>query len=161
MSTATLPQIWSYGHPLDMTESEFGLLRDSSDAATDFVELRRRFEIDGYLYMKGYLDRDQVLDARASLTDGLAAAGVLDGSYPRIDGVCKPGSGYVFKPELTNNNPRIQNLLYSGRLPDFYRQFRAKTSAITTSLGSAPSAPAKAPILTATSPTWAGARTNT
>ena len=115
MSTATLPQIWSFGHPLDTSEDKFGILRDSSDAATDFAELRRRFDTDGYLYMKGYLDREQVLDARASLTDGLAEAGVLAENYPRIDGVCKPGSGYVFKPELTNNNAKIQDLLYSGR----------------------------------------------
>ena len=123
MSTATLPQIWSFGHPLDTSEDKFGILRDSSDAATDFAELRRRFDTDGYLYMKGYLDREQVLDARASLTDGLAEAGVLDENFPRIDGICKPGSGYVFKPELTNNNAKIQDLLYSGRLPEFYRQF--------------------------------------
>lgn len=126
MSTATLPQIWSYGHQLDTSDEKFGLLHDSSDAETDFVELRRRFETDGYLYMKGYLDRQQVLNARASLTDGLADAGVLDENYPRIDGICKPGSGYVFKPELTNNNPKIQELLYAGRLPDFYRQFYAE-----------------------------------
>ena len=124
MSTATaLPQIYSYGHALDMDDGKFGLLRDSSDAAEDFPELRLRFAADGYLYMKGYLDRDEVLTARASLTDGLAAAGVLDPTYPTIEGVCKPGSGYVFKPELTNNNPAVQNLLYAGRLPDFYRQF--------------------------------------
>jgi hypothetical protein len=123
MSTATLPQIWSFGHPLDTSEDKFGILRDSSDAATDFAELRRRFDTDGYLYMKGYLDREQVLDARASLTDGLAEAGVLDENFPRIDGICKPGAGYVFKPELTNNNAKIQDLLYSGRLPEFYRQF--------------------------------------
>ncbi len=124
MSTATaLPQIYSYGHALDMDDGKFGLLRDSSDAAEDFPELRLRFAADGYLYMKGYLDRDEVLTARASLTDGLAAAGVLDPAYPTIEGVCKPGSGYVFKPELTNNNPAVQNLLYAGRLPDFYRQF--------------------------------------
>src|ERR1022692_1523868 len=49
MSTATLPQIYSYGHALDMDDDKFGLLRDSSDAATDFPELRRRFAADGYL----------------------------------------------------------------------------------------------------------------
>jgi hypothetical protein len=126
MSTATapaLPQIYSFGHALDMDDDKIGLLRDSSDAAEDFPELRRRFATDGYLYMKGYLDRDEVLTARASLTDGLAAAGVLDPTYPTLEGVCKPGSGYVFKPELTNNNPAVQNLLYAGRLPAFYRQF--------------------------------------
>ena len=68
MTTATLPQIYSYGHALDMDDDKFGLLRDSSDAATDFPELRRRFATDGYLYMKGYLDRANVLEARAGIT---------------------------------------------------------------------------------------------
>lgn len=123
MSTATLPQIYSYGHALDMSEKRFGLLRDSSDAATDMVELRRRFAEDGYLYMKGYLDRDQVLEARSSLTERLAAAGVLDENYPHIEGVAKKDAGYVFKPELTNGNQAVQRLLYSGRLTDFYAKF--------------------------------------
>ncbi len=124
MSTLTaLPQLYSYGHALDMDETKVGLLRDSSDAADDVAELRRRFADDGYLYMKGYLDRDEVLAARASLTSRLAEAGVLDESYPTIDGVCKPGAGYVFKPEITNNNEAVQKVLYSGRLTEFYRKF--------------------------------------
>jgi hypothetical protein len=109
-----------------MSDEKAGLLRDSSDAADNIAELRRRLSEDGYLYMPGYLDRDEVLAARATLTDGLAQAGILDPAYPAIDGVCKPGSGYVFKPELTNNNPAIQKLLYAGRLPDFYAQLFAE-----------------------------------
>lgn len=120
---ASFPQIRSYGHDLDMSEDKFGLLRDSSDAAEDFDELRRRFAQDGYLYMKGYLDRDQVLDARASLTDRLAADGILDPAYPSIDAVTKPGAAYGFKPEYARQNPKLNRLLYSGRLTDFYRQF--------------------------------------
>jgi len=121
--TASLPQLYSYGHELDMDDDKAGLLRDSSDAADDVAELRCRFAEDGYLYMKGYLDRDEVLAARASLTTGLAEAGVLDPAYPSIEGVCKPGSGYVFKPELTNGNAAVQNLLYGDRLINFYRKF--------------------------------------
>ena len=122
MSTTTaLPQLYSFGHPLEMTDDKVGLLRDSSDAADDVEELRRRVDADGYLYMKGYLDRDEVLEARASLTDRLAEAGVLDPAYPKMDAVCKPDSGYVFKPEITNGNEAVQRLLYSGRIPEFYR----------------------------------------
>lgn len=124
MSTLTaLPPLCSFGHALDMDESKVGLLRDSADAADDVAELRRRFAADGYLYMRGYLDRDEVLTARASLTDRLAAAGVLDESQPPIEGVCKPGAGYVFKPEITNGNAAVQNLLYGERLTGFYRKF--------------------------------------
>jgi hypothetical protein len=121
MSVATLPQIHSYGHPLDMGEDRFGLLRDSSDAAKDFVELRRRFAADGYLYMKGYLDRGQVLEARASLTERLAAAGMLDPAHPHTEGIVRKDAGYLFKPDLTAGNAKVQQLLYSGRLTDFYR----------------------------------------
>ena len=123
VSTATLPQIYSFGHALDMGEDKFGLLRDSSDAAEDFVELRRRFAADGYLYMKGYLDRGQVLEARAALTDRLAAGGALDPAHPAIEGIARQDSGYIFKPDLTAGNEPVQRLLYSGRLTDVYRRF--------------------------------------
>ncbi|MCW5549557.1 MAG: phytanoyl-CoA dioxygenase family protein [Opitutaceae bacterium] len=123
MSTATLPQIVSYGHELDMDDDKIGYLRDSSDAADDVGELRRRFAEDGYLYMKGYLDRDAVLEARAALTDRLAAAGVLDENYPTIEAVAKPNAGYIFKPEITNGCAPVQNLLYGGRLVEFYKKF--------------------------------------
>lgn len=118
--TASLPQLYSYGHELDMDDDKVGLLRDSSDADDDFEELRRRAAEDGYLYMRGYLDREEVLGARASLTSRLAEAGVLDPARPAMEGVCKAGSGYVFKPEITSNNAEVQTLLYSGRLVDFY-----------------------------------------
>ena len=123
MTTATLPQIYSYGHALDMDDDKFGLLRDSSDAATDFPELRRRFATDGYVYMKGYLDRQKVLEARAGLTSRLAAAGALDPAYPHLEAIAKKDAGYIFQPDLTTGNEPVQRLLYSGRLTDFYRQF--------------------------------------
>ncbi len=122
MSTATLPQIISYGHALDMADDKIGILRDSADAADDVAELHRRIAQDGYLYMKGYLDRDQVLEARAALTDRLAAAGVLDEAHPSIEGVAKPNAGYIFKPEITRDCQPVQRLLYSGRLIEFYEK---------------------------------------
>jgi len=125
-TTTTLPQLYSYGHELDMAEGKAGLLRDSSDAANDFDELRRRCAADGYLYMKGYLDRDEVLAARATLTERLAAEGVTDPKHPHFEGYAAPGGGYAFKPEVTKNNPVVQNLLYSGRLTEFYRKFFAE-----------------------------------
>jgi len=125
MSTATTPQIISYGHALDLSDDKFGQLRDSADAADDMLELRRRFAEDGYIHIKGYLDRDLVLEARAALTDRLAEAGVLDPAYPTIEGVAKPDAGYIFKPEIANGCAPVQKLLYApdGRLINFYRQF--------------------------------------
>lgn len=122
-TVSNLPQFTSYGHKLDMDEDKVGLLRDSSDAAEDMPELRRRFEEDGYLYMRGYLDRDEVLEARRSITGHLAEADLLDPDYPPMDAIAKPGSGFAFKPEIASRSREVQDLLYSGRLPEFYRQF--------------------------------------
>lgn len=128
MNTAAtaLPQLRSYGHDLDMDDDKVGLLRDSSDAAEDFVELRRRFDEDGYLYMKGYLDQDVVHAARRSITDRLAAAGMLDPAFPPMEAACKPDAGYGFRPDMTEHNPEVHALLYEGRLTEFYRQFFAE-----------------------------------
>lgn len=121
-----IPQLYSYGHALDMDDDKVGLLRDSSDAATDFEELRRRFDEDGYLYMKGYLGRDNVLKARASLTDRLAGLGLLHPDHPTIDGIAAPDYKNGFHPELTDGNEVVKNLLYGDRLANFYRQFYAE-----------------------------------
>lgn len=118
-----MPPLRSYGHDLSMDEDKVGLLRDSSDAAEDFEELRRRFEEDGYLYMRGYLDREQVLEARAAIVEQLGEAGLLDPRYPEMEAICKSGEGLSFNPEIARRSPEVQALLYEGRLPDFYRQF--------------------------------------
>lgn len=126
MSTTTaLPQITSYGHALDMDDDKIGQMRSSTDVADDVEELRRRFAEDGYLYMKGYLDRDKVLEARAGLTERLATFGILDEAHPHTEAIAKPGAGYVFKPEIVNGCKPVQDLLYAegGRLTEFYRKF--------------------------------------
>jgi len=45
----------------------------------------------------------------------------LDLEQPSISVEDNPG------PEITNNNPAVQNLLYSGRLPEFYASFLGET----------------------------------
>lgn len=117
-----LPQLHSYGHALDMDDDKAGLLRDSSDAADDVSELRNRLETDGYLYMKGYLDRDEVLGARRSIVERLQESGALHPAYDLMDAAIKPGADVGFKPEFANNNETVQRVLYSGRLVEFYRK---------------------------------------
>ncbi len=117
-----IPPLTSYGHDLDMDENKVGLLRDSSDAAEDFPELRRRLEEDGYLYMRGYLDREKVLTARSSITSHLAKEGLLDPEHPEDAAICKEGEGLVFMPDPARESESVQELLYSGKLTDFYNK---------------------------------------
>lgn len=122
MSTASLPPIYSFGHQLDTDPSVFGLLRDSSAIAEDFDALRARLQEDGYLYIPGYLDRQDVLGVREVLTDRLAEQGLLHPDHPSFEGVSHPEHRTAFKPELAQGNPKLQSLLYDGRLIHFYTE---------------------------------------
>ena len=122
-SPATLPQFYSYEHALDMDRDSVGTLRESADAADDFTELRRRLDEEGYLFMKGYLDRDEVLAARAEIARAMASKGVLDPDFSEMDMRCRPGALMEFMPEVAAACPQVQKVLYSGRLIDFYKGF--------------------------------------
>jgi|TARA_B110000495_G_C23020661_1_gene605457 hypothetical protein len=125
MSAQTeLPPLVSYGHALDGDDRKIGRLRSSADVADDMPELRRRLEEDGYLYMKGYLDRDKVLEARRSILSEMAEMDVLDPAFPADDAICKADAATLqFMPEVADRSDSVQSLLYSGRLLDFYRKF--------------------------------------
>lgn len=62
-----------------------GPLRDSSDARRDGAELRRRLDQDGYVYVPGLLDQDDVLAARRDVFSRLAAVGEI--AAPVDDGI--------------------------------------------------------------------------
>jgi hypothetical protein len=115
----------SGGHELDLNPEHFGTLCDSSGDLGDIATLRRRMASDGYLYLPGILDRDLVLQARKTITDLLAAEGVLDPAYPTIDAVIRPGRKMSFRPDLTRNNHALLQLLYAedGELMRFWTAF--------------------------------------
>ena len=110
--SATLPQLYSYEYALDMDRDRVGMLRESADAEDDFTELKRRLDEDGYLFMKGYLDRDEVLAARAEIARAMASKGVLDPDFSEMDMRCRPGALMEFMPEVAAACPRVQSALF-------------------------------------------------
>ncbi|MBL8699855.1 MAG: phytanoyl-CoA dioxygenase family protein [Alphaproteobacteria bacterium] len=58
-------------------ESLVGELRDSASLLDAPVELRRRLQEDGYLFLRGALDRDKVLAARREVLARLEAVGEI------------------------------------------------------------------------------------
>lgn len=113
---ALAARLSSCGRPLDSSPRRLGELRRSDDAAGDFEELRRRAAEDGYLFIPGFLDRDDVVQARISVIEVLNAEGVFDPAFPVEDAVARPGLDMAFRPDLANGNPVVASLLYSDRM---------------------------------------------
>ena len=120
MSTIALPPLSSCGKPLDPSPRRLGVLRSSVDAVGDYAELRARFDAEGYLYIPGFFDREEVMEARMSVVRQLHAEGALDPAYDPSEAVAAPGVRMSFRPDLANNNPTIKGLVYSERVMAFY-----------------------------------------
>jgi ectoine hydroxylase-related dioxygenase (phytanoyl-CoA dioxygenase family) len=70
------PGLHADGKTLDTSPRRMGWLRPSS-ADEPFGELKARFERDGYLYLKGFLPREAVLEQRRRAFAHLNLAGLL------------------------------------------------------------------------------------
>ena len=116
MATATLPRLTSCGRDLDTDSASFGRLESSIHLIEDVDLLREN----GYLYLPGYLDRAEVMDARLECMTRLSAEGFLDPAYPLEDGIASPDRHVGFKPDLAIGNQPLLKLLYQGRMMDLY-----------------------------------------
>lgn len=106
-----------------MEADAFGWLRDSSAIATDAEALRAAFERDGYLYLPGYLERAQVLEARRDVCEKLKAEGILHPEREASEGILKPEATVKFRPDIATGNPVVESLLYGPCMRAFYERF--------------------------------------
>lgn len=117
------------GEPIATSEADVAQLKRSDDCADDRAELRRRFDEDGYLFLPGLLDRDEVLAARMEVMQRLWDAGILDRDHPMVEGVARSDTEYdgaatgPFMPYLAKNNPPLEKVLYDGSMIAFYETF--------------------------------------
>ena len=111
------------GHEVDTSPAALGELRNSSDLLDDPESLRRRMDEDGYLFLRGYLDRDEVMAARREVCQRLADMGVLNEAYPITEAIARPGAKGFYNPLpiVTVNRP-LMKLLYTGRMIAFYEK---------------------------------------
>lgn len=113
----------SLGMELDTSPSAFGELRDSADIAQDADALRRRMDEDGYIFLRNYLHRDEVMAARMEIIRRLDAEGYIDRNFPLEDAVPAPGKRHAFSDQYGNNNPFLARVLYDGPMMAFYERF--------------------------------------
>ena len=111
------------GRQLITAPTHFGTLRDSRAVVGDTEQLRARMAEDGYLYLPGLLDPQQVAEARHSILLKLQAEGALHPDCPLEAGIIAPDVHFTFRPDLANGNPVIEQLLYSGIVMDFMHDF--------------------------------------
>jgi hypothetical protein len=105
---------------LDHSEKRLGALRPSDDALNDFQELRSRAASDGYLFIPGFFNRQEVMEARNSILTALRDEGALHPDTPWEDAVAKPDLNMAFRADLANGNPVISRLLYSPQMMNFF-----------------------------------------
>lgn len=85
-----IPPLHAGGHTLDGSPRRLGWLRPS-DPAEAFETLASRFRQDGYLYLKGFLPRDAVLEQRRRSLSHLDLAGLLAPGTDPVLGVARTG----------------------------------------------------------------------
>jgi hypothetical protein len=123
MQTLEKFKLTNMGIEIDTDLEVFGELRRSDDIAGDGPAMRERMEEDGYLYLPGCLDREEVLQVRREALEQLEAMGNLDPDYPVMDGVCRRDAKLDFSPELVAKSPSIQRVLYSGPMMEIMERF--------------------------------------
>jgi ectoine hydroxylase-related dioxygenase (phytanoyl-CoA dioxygenase family) len=110
----------SSGKTLATDENVFGLLRDSSGSIPHPDELRARLSADGYLYLKNFFPREDVLKVREGILDRLRKQGLILPSSDPLDAQANPERRTVFMPELAANNPALEKLIYGPRVMALY-----------------------------------------
>lgn len=113
---------------LELTGDAFGELRESQDVLDDSGALRQRMADDGYLFLRGVLDRAQVIEARRECVRRLAEAGRLEpGTDPMLAIPRRSGEGSYFWAELAEGNGPLLDVLYSGPMMAIFERLLGGT----------------------------------
>jgi hypothetical protein len=115
------------GVSLETGGHAFGELRAANEMLDSPAALRGRMLEDGYLWLRGLVSTDDILDARRHITDRLGADGMLDPGYPGIDAVARPAYRMSFRPDLAQANPALHKVLYTGAIMQFFGAFLGET----------------------------------
>ncbi len=99
MNIAATPPLRSNGFALDMSAKRLGRL-EASDPSDPVDKLRARFDTDGYLWLKHFLPRDEVLEFRRHFFTQFDDTGLLaEGSDP-VDGIYSGTDGESARKRL-------------------------------------------------------------
>lgn len=123
MATAIVPRLISQGVEIDTSPESFGWLEDSSYLLHDFEALRANARREGYLFLRGFFEREQVLEARRTLLQSLFDEGKLDPGADLMEGRVLPGAALHFRPDLAQGNAALHRVIYGERAMRFWDGF--------------------------------------
>ncbi len=112
--TRELPHLTANHLDIDLSPDKFGFFESSAHLLNDPAALRERMAAEGYLFMPGILDRDEVLRARRVCVERLVERGLLDLQHDPMDCVAAPDANVAFMPELARDNAPLMRVLYGG-----------------------------------------------
>ncbi|MFD2080617.1 Phytanoyl-CoA dioxygenase (PhyH) [Actinopolymorpha cephalotaxi] len=122
VATSELPPLRAQDRTLQPSPDALGPLRRSDDAVNDPDELWRRLDTDGYLYLPGYLDREEVLAARRDIATSLAGEGILDPEADPMLAVPGPSEHNRIFDDLAKASEPLRRVLYAGAMVRLYER---------------------------------------
>lgn len=109
--------------PLEAEPAALGQMADCTHMLHDVEALNAHMRDEGYLLLRGFHDQADVLAARLSMFERLAAEGHLDLNHPLAEGVAAPDAKVAFKYEIALKNPQVHNVVYGARMMAFFDRF--------------------------------------
>ncbi|NRF90585.1 phytanoyl-CoA dioxygenase family protein [Paenibacillus frigoriresistens] len=113
---------------LEMEGQHLTELRSSNDILHDVGALRERIEEDGYLLIRGFHDRDKVLNARTSILEKMDRMGKLDRDTLLEEGVMADGSKSIFMGGTNEDLPALLNVLNGDHIMRFFDELLGEQS---------------------------------
>lgn len=98
-------------------------MRDSNDILGDEEALRNRMEEDGYLLIRGFHDREDVLKARLELLAHLRDTGKLAPGTPIEEGIIGPDNKGAMLQKSDLNLPALMHVVNHKRVMGFFDRF--------------------------------------
>lgn len=98
-------------------------LEDANHLLGNTEGLRKRLAEDGYLLLRGFQDRDLVLQARQEILEELGRLGLLSKDHPVSEGIVGPEKkGHMFKPEVIRTFKNYLSVVNSDRIMNLFAQ---------------------------------------
>lgn len=108
---------------LEMEGKYLTRLRDANDILDDTEALRARMQEDGYLLIRGFHDREQVLRARSEILARLHAAGKLAPGEDPAKALIGPDNKGAMFGGTNVDNPEFLKVVNSPKVMDFFARF--------------------------------------